>query len=217
MSNLEPYELSSKDKSDPDSLISRLPSLLALKLGAVPNEVLEMSDDELRKLAKVSVDVERLRIALWQEYERANRTNTSMQIGNIFSGLCPREAFLNRIIQNSYTMAYMCRPPLNIAIAIEEALLLSIEQMRSILLHPHVDERGRFDGKAASLKLQLYKELHARAKGMVVQKVEQKNLHLHADADTPLPKSVDEINKRLAELESKTDITPVLQITGDLE
>ena len=209
------YDLSIKDKSEPDSLISRLPTVLSERLNVIPNSILELSDTDLRKSGKLGVDEERLRISMWQEYYRACDSNRSMTLNNIYEGICSREHLLRSVIMNSYSFAYLCRPPLNLAIAAEEALLLGIEQVRDILSQPHVDAQGKFNASLGKLKLDAYKELHARVKGMVVQKIESKSAVVHVDAQ---PKSVDEINQRLAELESKAnpqiDITPTI-ITED--
>lgn len=214
------YDLSSKDRNNPYSLVSKMPSVIAERFLVIPNEILELSDSELKTKAKIDLELERLRVSFWTEFDRSDRTETPMNVNNIVSGVCAPTYFTKHILVNSFKLAYICRPPSNIAIAAEELLLFSMEQVREIMALPHTDEKGRVDARLAKVKIDAFREIYNRVKGMVVQRVEQKNLNVNVNQQSVAqPKSVDEINQRLAELEKSTvlelDVTPQLEVASE--
>lgn len=195
-----------------DAFKSILPLAMLVPFEAIPVEMHELADDDLKRRAKTDVELERLRVAFWEEHDRATRTNTKMVLTNMISGVCTPSYFIKHISSNSYKMAYVVRPPTNIWVATNETLLYAIEEMRSILAIPNHDSKGRVNTALIKEKVNLYRELYNRVKGMTVQKVQvdQRNLNVNVNnKSAPQAASLDEIEDKIRHLEESLSVTPI--------
>lgn len=210
------------DVTDVENFKRIIPSVILTTYNTIPAEFFEMTDEELAKLAKSDVIMERLRISFWLEHDRAVRTNTPMSLHNTLSGVCSKQHFLKNICINGAKVAYLCRPPLNIVVAANESLIIAIEQMRAILTLPNFNAKGQLNSSLINTKLNVYKELYNRVRGVVVQKmqVDQRTLSLNMNQNidhAPTP-TLDEIDNRIKQLESGlgVDVSELVQIESDL-
>jgi len=207
MSNLVATDqIGLRDKSNPRSLVNIVPLSVSKAIDVIPDSIFEMTDGEIRKIGKIDQTEELLRINFWLEYDRAQMGNRKMNITNVICGVCSLQYFQKNIVSNSFKMAYIARPPIEYTLQIEDLLRISLEQMRDILLLPHVKPDGSVDAKLADVKTRIHDSVELRARGAVPHRVETKNLNVNVDSQqTPLqrqePLSLDDINKRLLELE----------------
>jgi hypothetical protein len=212
-----------KDKNNPNSAINIAPQSVSRAIGMIPDEFFELTPHELQekfrkerqgRYTKDTEIEEKLRIAFWREYDRASDYGSMMQIERICSGICHISVF-NKAMTNSYRAAYICSPPEDYITTVQELLKIGLDQIRDILLQPHVDEQGRPQPRMADVKMKIVESLTNRVKGMVAHRVETKNLNVNMDADNARPKTEvshltdpDEIDRRLQELLEKPSSKP---------
>ncbi len=157
----------------------------------------------------------RLRIAFWREYERAQSTKTMMLLANITSGIVSYQVFKKHFESHATRMAFIITPPQDYDTVIAEMFSIGLEQMRDILVSPHVDEQGKINTRLADVKIRIVESLHSRIKGGVVQRVEQKNLNVNVNKESNQAlQSMEDIDKRLAELSTRVG---QLQIGGGFD
>lgn len=167
----------------------------------------------------------RVRLRFWDEYERAQGEVGKMNMSVVFSGVCTREYFYGRYLQNAEKVAWMACPPASYEVKMEEALAFGIEQLRDILDLPLVSPyNGKYDVKLGELKAKIVAMLDVRVKGATIQKVEQRNMNLNiSTTDTQVAKkammgTMADVEKRIKELERR-DRTAAQQMspTQDVE
>jgi hypothetical protein len=198
-------EIGLRDKSNPRSMINLLPSNVAQALAVIPEELLLHCEEDIRKLSRPDVLEERLRIAFWLEYDSSQRNKRQMRMSQVFGGLCSSTYFAKKIITNSFKMAFICTPPSDYRVTIEELLQLGLRQMRDILLLPHIDDNGKPDARVADVKYRIVQDLHNRVHGQVIHRVEMKSTNVNVDAtEAVLPSSMTDIDAQLKQL--KQDI-----------
>lgn len=177
---------------------------LLLLLGACPDvyravealadELLDLSEAELRQLAKPTETDELLKTAFWNEVAHAKSAGIPVRPGELYMGICTRRSFLKKISSQS-TLAYIISPKRDELASQQEMLSLAYRKMRRILMLPiHewvYDDRGNKVGKKpniALMKLQvdIGQKIEARLKGSVVQRaqIEQKTLTVRAQPDS---------------------------------
>lgn len=208
-----------KDEKNPRSVINICPSSVANAIRYIPDSVFSLGPDELKRAAKCGEVEERLRIAFWLEYDRAQSSGKNINISNVYGGICTQHAFLRTIVSNSFKMAYVLTPPVNYEVQMVEMLNLGLEQLRDILMQPHVDDQGRPNPKMADVKQKIVESLHLRVKGAVPYRMETKNLNVNVDqtsrdakSDTSQLKSMAEIEAKLKELEAKANGPSVREV-----
>jgi hypothetical protein len=170
------------DATHPSSLVNKLPSFISNSIRVIPDSILSLDEELLKKEGRCDIVESRLRQSFWLEYDRACMRGGKMNVSAIYSGVCSRKHF-HSILSNTFKVAYVIRPPINYKVALHELLTIGIEQMRQILITPHIDEDGKFNSSHANQKLKIMETVFERALGAVVQRVEQKNLNVSVESD----------------------------------
>jgi hypothetical protein len=225
-----------KDKSNPQSVINLAPTLLGKAIDCIPDELFSLRPDQLaekfrlgRKYDKETEVEEKLRFAFWREYDHAVERGLRMNMERICAGVCTVRAFMT-ITQNSFKLAYICTPPDDYTLTMQELLKIGLDQMRDILLLPHIDERtGRPDPRMCEVKMKIIDQVTLRVKGSVASRIETKNLNVNIESDGPQRPMTDvsqltdpeEIDRRLKELmgvrdgeKEVVDVTPTSEGSG---
>ncbi|WP_212751094.1 hypothetical protein, partial [Escherichia coli] len=78
---------------------------------AIPEEIYDMPFEQIEKKCNPDIDLRRMRVAFWQEYDRAHRTGTAFALTNVFRGLMTGQGFHKHIINNTYRVLYLTTPP----------------------------------------------------------------------------------------------------------
>ena len=207
------------DRNNPHSVINLSPPPLADAITKIPSDVWGLTTREIRdRFRKSKYDdftevEERLRLSFWKEYDSCIKERRKIQLGNITAGVCLLTFFTKHVLTNSDRLAYILTPPQDYLKAMEELLHMGLEQMKEIMLLPLYDDKGKADAKLAHVKLQLFNSIQDRVRGAVVQKTESKTMNLNLEGQAPpmteVAKldSLEEINRRLAELEGMSSPT----------
>ena len=194
-----------EERSDEDMLLSRETnrSLLSLlnsarevadAVKALPVDLLEMSEKELRKLVKPSEVDELLRVSFWNEYKRAQSHGEQMRAINIYTDICTKLTFYRKV-RDKEVLAFIVCPARHELTVQQEMLALSYRKMREILVMPAFEYVYSKDGKrvgkkvnVALLKLQFEvgQKIEDRLRGSVVQRqqIESKSLTVHTKGES---------------------------------
>ena len=149
----------------------------------------------------------RIRLAFWMEYDRAQAHNKSMTMVAVFAGVCSADYFYRRYLKHPEKVAWMMCQPSSYQVIAEEALAFGLEQLREILSLSVVLPNGRADVKLGELQAKIVAMLDTRVKGTITQRLETKNMSLNiSTSDTAVAKAamagtMDDIDQRLKELE----------------
>lgn len=146
----------------------------------------------------------RVRIAFWEEYEKAASTLDPMDLELVVSGtgVLHWSAYKEGLLSDQTMLAWFLTPPANYRVQMKEAMELGLSRLVEIMQLPLTDPSGKIRADIGALILQAYKLVDLRNHGAIAQKIVQ----LTADAGqvpdngTMAP---DEIDKKLAELEAK--------------
>lgn len=161
-----------------------------------------------------SVVLLRLRTNFWLEYESAVSTGRKMKMSNIFGGICSDEYFTRKVITDNKKMAAILSPPSDYVASVKEALQAGLETIRQILSAKVVDEDGFLIPRAADVVLKAYALIDMRVKGAIVQRIDQRTLNMNmnqtlAPGQITIPKSMEDVDRELAELRQKLLPQPV--------
>lgn len=167
----------------------------------------------------------RIRLRFWDEYDRAQGEVGKMNMSGVFAGVCTREYFYGRYLQNPEKVAWMACPPASYEVKMEEALAFGIEQLRDILDLPVVSPyNGKYDVKLGELKAKIVAMLDVRVKGATIQRVENRNMNLNiSTSDAGVAKkammgTMADVEKRIKELEKRDrSAAPVSSSAQDAE
>ena len=161
----------------------------------------------------------RLRLAFWVEYDRAQALAESMKMQNIFAGIATSGLFYNQYIRSPSRVAWLLTPPVSYVVKTAEALDFGLDRLRDILEREPVDAKGKFDVRLAELQAKITWMLEQRVKGAVVTKIEQKTfgLNVHtsdkAVAQMAMGDTMESLEKRLKDLEKKERQTMSLPVS----
>ena len=172
-----------KDRSNEGSLINNVPTYVEKALECCPDELLELTEVELEDKigAKDVLNIRRLRIAFWNEYDRAARTSQHLKMPNVFAGVCSQGYFRKYAVGNSINLAYMLTPPVDYKVAMEEMVYLAMKHEREILTSSIINQDGEIDARLAGVKQKIAESVHNRAKGMPIHRTQSINQNLNVE------------------------------------
>lgn len=207
------------DKDDPRSLYNLLPEPVLRRVAEVPTELLTMTEAELTDLTprrKFTVVDYRLKHTFWKEYERASAHLIPMNMSNVVAGVCNKTTFTSKVLGDPVRLAFLLQPPTDYKVALEETLTTLVDKLRQVADLPVHDEDGNPNYKNIELILKAFPHIDNRVKGGATQRIESKSVTavVHRGEDAA-PKTVDEIDERLKQLEAKVVSGPkVVEVKG---
>ena len=198
------------DEKNPYAMVNRLPEELKQRLldaKEIAPDLFSLDDRTLLSTLKsrnlpLAVLDNRLRIALWMDYDRSIVQNRVISAHSIYNGFCTFEAFYKRL-EEPHRVAWIFSPPAKYEKIIEEALVYGLEQLRVVLEEDPMKD-GKLNLPLMKLKMSIVVMLDQRQKGGYVQKIEEKRLNLHAGisgSDLSQITSMADMDKKIAELE----------------
>jgi ribosomal protein L28 len=209
------------NSSDPRSLINLVPNKFAeafvLAYQKSP-DLFGLDQKTLQKRLKEGGKAptptdNRIRLAFWQEYDRAQSTGRRMELTAVISGVCQPAYLYHEYFKRPEKIAWLTTPPASYEVIIKEALEYGLDQLRDILETPHeiVDEdTGKQIGinlKLAELKTKIIFNLDMRQNGAFTQKIENKNFNLSASAkelkEIHQSASMEDLQRQLEQLKKR--------------
>lgn len=196
-----PTALSFLSKENPLSLYNSVNQVFREHLDRIPDEIWTVVQEN-EYMPHSQVDV-RLKLKLWETYALARGKSTKELINGaeIAEGIC-HYSTVRLIIRDPKRLAWLFTPPKDYEATISAAQELWLARLFEILSLPIKDANtGKLNLTAARLVLQAGMAVDLRKHGSPLMRTEQKSLNVNVDANKALPASLEDIDKKLAELE----------------
>ena len=200
---LIPTDASPYDEDNPYSLINLVSPMLRKAIENLPIRHFRYNEKELRRSAKPSPEICRLRISFWDEYLLAIEQQRKMEVINVVKGVCSVPFFYDVLVRDPNILAYIVVAPADYQLAMREMLELGWSRMREVLEmdleleEPYNakvfnEETGKTETVTKFRKVPnialigqmraLVQMLDMRIKGAVIQRmqIDQRNLNLNA-------------------------------------
>lgn len=204
------YEGGPLDPNNPRSLINICPPEMKEGLEKIPHIWFFMNEKEIEVRVQPDAELNRIRLAFWKEYERAQSHIVQMKLSTIAGALGYPSIMLKKAFLDAPKLAWILCPPSTYDNFLDEALQFGMRRLRDILSLPLVDSSGRVNAKAADVVLKAVAFLDMRKHGGIVNR----SLNLNATIDAK-PKDLrdmtkegelEEIDRRIAELEQGQEL-----------
>lgn len=174
------------DESNPLSLINKVPDkmrpLMRLIREKIPS-VHMMTEASLREAAHADDQDDRVRIAFWDEYDRACTNNTKMLLSRFLQGTIPLETWLAVYERNPYKFLFVITPIKSYAQAMRALLNRGLDRLNDILALPIVRSDGKPDTAVISQVMKAIQMIDLRVKGSIIQKVQIQQQSLQVNAN----------------------------------
>lgn len=207
------------DENTPTSFAAKCPAAIVGHLRKAFDELLPcqpyMHDEdaladkllELHKYRPTPSD-NRIRMAIWLEYERSIANGDKMQSINLHSLVCDQSVFYRMLRQSPRCLWFLCKPT-KYEEATQEILLHGQRQLRKILDMDVYDEKGKLNTKLLELKLKITAMADFRIHGAPTQKIQQLNMNL--------TQSVNGDQQQLKDLVARGDMAGIKQRLLEIE
>lgn len=173
------------------------------------DEVLLLTEEELREKARASVADQEMRRKFWKIVEECNRTGRQPVYSEIYRDTVSPAYFWNKIAVNPYKVAWIIRPIVDYKDFCGAVFKFGLDNLRDFIVSTKVTEKN------SGQYLKVLEFFANRSVGPVVQRIESKNLNVEVSAKH-LPPTGDnlDIGAKLEEarsklLEAPRDVSPV--------
>jgi hypothetical protein len=158
----------------------------------------------------------RLRIAFWEEYERAAHAKEVMLMPALYAGSVRPHVYWLLFQRHPALIAWMICPIAGYLLQRKELEFLAQERMVELMSISAVREDGSVDSRLAKVQYELYESTLDRVHGPVVQKVqsEQKSVNVNVNSTQnedaaartiALITDVEELKRRIEEVRKKRE------------
>lgn len=201
---LSPREVKRWSLENPAAVINLLPEDLQARLMQLDEKLVYMDEAELENVAGLSRIDRRVRIAFWEEYERAAKKNEKINLEAcvLHTGLMNWSQYAFRL-DRPERLAWLLTPPALYKAQIKEALEIGTNRLIEIMSLPLYDHKGRVDAKVGALILAAYKMVDGRVHGSVMQRQLNVNVNTPGPDSSPMQNEPEDIDKKIAELEAE--------------
>lgn len=179
--------------------------------------ICELSEPELKSMVKPTPVDYALKTSFWREFQKADATGGVVTSRDVYGGISTPVYFRNHVLKNQFKVAWLCRPTQIYEKEIEALLTRGTERLWEIMDCEIYDDNGRLDVKRGHLVLDTIKMVEQRARGLAVQRVQSVNVNIESQKPKLVVANNDDIDKRIAELESELKRLPSSQETIDVE
>lgn len=179
--------------------------------------VCELSEPELKSMVKPTPLDYALKTSFWREFQKADAAGGVVTSRDVYGGIATPVYFRNHVLKNQFKVAWLCRPTQIYEKEIEALLTRGTERLWEIIDMDIYNDEGRIDVKRGQLVLDTIKMVEQRARGLAIQRVQSVNLNIEGQKPRMVVGPNDDIDKRIAELESEIKRLPSKQEAIDVE
>lgn len=176
--------------NNPYSIFNMVPPKMQRALEALDKRLLLNSERNLRRNCNITPEICRLRINLWDSYNKAmDMGQSKIPMYEIIKGACSQALFEEVVLTNPNTLAYVCVPPADYQLTLRDLLDFGWDRLRETLEQDIFKERVVRVGQNADgtpeyktfkeVNVPLVAEMRAivqmldlRVKGAILQKVQ---------------------------------------------
>lgn len=176
------------DETNPRSLVNIVPQTFKdaiINIAENFPHYLTETEVELQALVKPTELDDRMRVAFWHEYVRAQDAGQNIKLMNVFSPFCTDKHFYTKITTNPGKIAWLICKPSEYMMSLEASLNHGKNTLDKIMKMDVFTPDGNLKIKEAGVFLKAYELLDNRVRGAVIQRIEQKTHSLHMHTKTP--------------------------------
>lgn len=229
-----------RDLENPRSLVNIVPPAFRNAIENLAPYLLTLPEKKLKHECQPDPVDSSVRMRFWGEYYQAQDEKRKMRIENVTFGATSKEYIYGRILKNSKLLAWIIRPPRDLAVQQSEALSTAIAYQRDILeeimekklylVEKVTTNKNGSETKTTRLNAQALTEirkisesLSMRVQGAIVQKLAVDQRHTHRIGGGPPSDTIDvtalpetdldqleSLNKTLSKLNKSLDASEVV-------
>lgn len=199
-----------------------MPAPLIQKWSEIPADLLDLTEVQLRHVIREQTGpmqkemplLVRVRLAFWEEYERAARAHEKMEQQRMYMGVCRNDLYFKLYDKYPALLAWVICPLAGYLLQRKELEFMAQERMIEILAVSAVRDDGRLDSRWGKMQVEIYGLLQDRIYGGVTQKIqsEQKSVNVNVNSNQTqeeaaktigLLTDTEEIDRRIAAVKAK--------------
>lgn len=191
-------------EEDEQSIFKHLPEPWKDVIQKMTNEFWQISYSELyRKVNPTSTDM-MLRRRLWHAYENYKATGEEISYTEITNEVCSRK-YLYEYTDRPWKIRFMIEPVKTYDQSLADIIEIGMARMEEIINMPLTNHRGAMDPGLIDKFIRTFVTIDHRKHGSYTQRSENKHQITSASVNVNMdrPTSMEDIDKRLAELDSK--------------
>ena len=196
-------------------LTRNIPKSIQERHSSIPESITQMNEDELEAHFKPKIMLYQIKNRIWDEVKaRTEDPNKTITMSSIASGVCSEQSLL-RYMDNDYILAWFLTPMASYDVISNAVLAKATKRYEDLIgmdinvTRKRKNAEGEFeyytevDAKKADILLRAIQNIENRVLGTAIQK----NINLSGDLDkhedVKVEFSMDDVNKRIKELEEK--------------
>lgn len=198
----------------------RFPEKLRESINSIPQELLEMTDEQMREEFRPTMVDEKLRSAFWRQVNNLERNGKAFKANELCRDVCNEAYFYSKVMKNHKKMAYMIQPITRYEVQTEALLNVGMSRLEQIITMDITTPRKQFagydsDGKEtfeykqvvdpikAKVLLDAINKLEDRVKGSAVQRSVNVNSKTESE---PVAYDIESINDNINKLRAKLGV-----------
>lgn len=194
-----------RGEGDPFSLMQFVGDALTDAINRVPDELLQLSEKMVKKIAKPTACDYALRVNFWREFERVMSNGAGKMVtARVFGGACTDGYFYASFLKNPKKVAWLIRPMQTYKRDCEAILHFGTERLKEAMTIPF-KVKGKWQPKNVEIFAKLLKQVEDRVHGMAVQRTQNssKSLKVVVNQRATIAESEAELLARLRQLEAE--------------
>lgn len=196
------------DKSNEQSLIAMVPEILIKAVESCPLDYWESPEEQLAEEAfddgkpdPVSI---RLRIAFWEEYDRAIAMEyPKLNMTNVWRGNCSQAQFYSSRCRTPAFIAWFFQPPASWTSKLKGIAHQALQRMEEAVGLDITNEDGSANTKLIEIQHKILETVDTRLHGAIIQRIHQTqtNVNLHGKASQAVEQKANEVAEEALTME----------------
>lgn len=204
----------------------RFPDRVREAINALPRDLLEMTDEQMREEFRPTMVDEKLRTAFWRQINAIERSNKPFKAAELCKGICTDSYFYNRVLHQPNKLAYIIQPITKYEVQTETLLNVGMSRLEQIITMDITTPKKQFcgydsDGKEkfeyrnvvdpikAKVLLDAINKLEDRVKGSAVQRTVNVNAKTESE---PVEYDINAINDSINQLKTKLGVGDAIPV-----
>jgi hypothetical protein len=189
-------------------------------MDSLPKEYMLLSERQLRKEVEPDFKLDQMRVSFWIEYQRAQLTNTRINLATVYANICASSTFHEHVIAIPKHLAWLLTPPTEWISGMRAILDRGMAVMYDAVNAKNIfDEDGNVNPKVLNAVTRVIKDASIVIHGLPTIRTETKSVNVNLNSTTPSPTHLDlaEKRKELERLKAERQAIPVSVHRGEEE
>lgn len=173
------------------------------KIDELPENLVEIEEDELLMIYTPNMNDQLLRQSLWQEYFRCvSNPKNKFMMARIYKGIVGPDVFFNKIMNRPERLAYILLPPAGYKIMMANLMDLTMKRFYEILSMP-IDINN-----VNPAVLNAVVKIGSLVKDSLYGAAVQRNVNINTDIANYSNINVEDVDKKILEVKEKLEEKP---------